>query len=188
MKIMARSDAMGRNGRACKGEGWRDEIGGFRDRATEGVNDMAEGLMIPHECRVVVGDGRKVLVLRNHGSPIAPDLRVEDVFNAPDNPATSEQGTDRPGRAMGVDARRSGMEQSDWHQLAEQRFAKEIAEMLERIRRERDVKSFVLVAPPKILAELRQDISHQVREIVVAEVAKDLTGHPVPDIQRNLTD
>jgi protein required for attachment to host cells len=166
----------------------RNEIGGFRYRETEGVYDMAEGLMIPHECRVVVGDGRKVLVLRNHGSPIAPDLRVEDVFKAPDNPATSEQGTDRPGRAPGVDARRSGMEQSDWHQLAEQRFAKEIAETLERIRRERGVKSFVLVAPPKILAELRQDVSHQVRDIVVAEVAKDLTGHPVPDIQRNLAD
>jgi len=147
---------------------------------------MTEQLMIPHECRVVVGDGRKVLVLCNHGSPIAPDLRVEDVFRAPENPATHEQGTDKPGRAMGVDVRRSGVGQTDWHQLAEQRFAKEIAETLEEIRRERGVKSFILVAPPKILAELRKDISHQVRDLVVAEVAKDLTGHPVPDIQGNL--
>ena len=57
---------------------------------------MTERLMIPHECRVVVGDGRKVLVLCNHGSPLAPDLRVEDVFKAPANPATRDQGTDKP--------------------------------------------------------------------------------------------
>jgi len=149
---------------------------------------MTERLMIPHECRVVVGDGRKVLVLCNHGSPLAPDLRVEDVFKAPANPATRDQGTDKPGRAMGVDGRRSGVGQPDWHEMAEQRFAKEIAETLERIRREREIKAFILVAPPKILAELRQDISHQVRDIVVAEVAKDLTGHPVPDIQQNLAE
>ncbi|HSP24762.1 MAG TPA: host attachment protein [Saliniramus sp.] len=148
---------------------------------------MSEQLMIPHDCRVVVGDGRKVLVLRNHGNPLACDLRVEEVFSAPENPPTHEQGTDRPGRATVNNGRRGGMEQSDWHQLAEQRFAKEVAATLEHMRRERGVDNFIVVAPPKTLAELRQHMTPQTRQVVIAEIAKDLTRHPIDDIQRLLT-
>ncbi len=147
---------------------------------------MSEELMIPHQCRVVVGDGRKVLILCNHGNPLDCDLRVEEVFTAPDNPPTREQGSDRPGRGFGSGGRRSGMEQSDWHELSEQKFAREVADTLEKLRRERNVEALVIVAPPKTLAELRQDMSQQCRQIIVAEVAKDLTRHPVPDIQRHL--
>ena len=53
---------------------------------------------IPHDALVLVGDGRKALFLRNHGDAKFPDLKVEQVF-ADVNPATHEQGTDKPGRS-----------------------------------------------------------------------------------------
>lgn len=147
---------------------------------------MPENLMIPHDCVVVVGDGRKALVLRNHGNPLACDLRVEEVFNAPENPSTAEQGADRPGRAMGFEGRRSGVGQTDWHELSEQSFAKDVARAVEGLVTERAAPAVILVAPPKTLAELRRNISTKTRDIVVAEIAKDLTGHPAPEIQRLL--
>lgn len=147
---------------------------------------MAENLMIPHDCVVVVGDGRKALVLRNHGNPLACDLRIEEVFSAPANPSTADQGADRPGRAMGFDGRRSGVGQTDWHELSEQSFARDVARALEGLVAERETPAVILVAPPRTLAELRRSISDKTREIVMAEIAKDLTGHPAHDIQRLL--
>lgn len=147
---------------------------------------MPENLLIPRDCRVVVGDGRKALVMRNHGAPLACDLRIEEVFNAPRNPSTAEQGADRPGRAIGFDGRRAGMGQSDWHEMAEQSFAREVARAVDRLREAESVPALILVAPPKTLAELRRDLSPRSREIVIAEIAKDLTGHPASEIQRAL--
>ncbi|MCG6122172.1 MAG: host attachment protein [Microvirga sp.] len=147
---------------------------------------MSENLIIPHDGVVVVGDGRKALVLRNWGHPLACDLRVEEVFNAPDNPATAEQGADRPGRAMGFDGRRSGVEQTDWHELSEQSFARDVARAVEGLIGAKRATAIILVAPAKTLAELRRALSSKTREIIVAEIAKDLTGHPVAAIQRLL--
>ena len=89
---------------------------------------------------VVVGDGRRVLFLRNEGTTAEPRLAVETVLEQ-ENPATREQGTDRPGRYAGPReyggphgaAPRSGFDQTDWHQLAEDRFAHDIGDALYRI-------------------------------------------------------
>src|SRR5215468_1631741 len=84
-------------------------------------------LRIPHDAVVFVGDGRKALFLRNTGDAKFPNLRVERTF-VDDNPATHEQGSDKPGRAFSsVDARRSRVEQTDWHELEEKHFARDAA-------------------------------------------------------------
>jgi protein required for attachment to host cells len=79
------------------------------------------------------------------------------------------------------------MEQADWHQLEEQRFAKDIADMLQVLVRERQIEALVIAAPPKVLAELRKSIHHEVEKRVIAEVDKDLTNQPVYEIERVLT-
>ena len=85
-------------------------------------------LRIPHDAYVFVGDGRKALLLRNEGDAQHPNLKTEQVFEH-DNPPTREQGTDKPGRSYAsVGGRRSAMEQADWHELEEQRFAKDVAD------------------------------------------------------------
>ncbi|KQO78290.1 host attachment protein [Methylobacterium sp. Leaf88] len=141
-------------------------------------------LMIPHDGSVVVCDGRKALVLRNEGHPRALDLRMERVFEAPPNPPTREQGTDRPPRVR-LENRRSSIEQTDWHRMAETRFALDVVTALDRID---PLLALVVVAPPRMLAELRRVLPERLRRAIVAEVDKDLTKHPVEEIGRHLAD
>jgi len=140
-------------------------------------------IMIPHDGYVLVGDGRKALILRNEGTALEPRLRVQRVFEAPPNPPTHEQGTERPPRVRFGD-RRSALEQPDWHEIAEHRFAATVAAALDRIVDEG--AALVIAAPPRTLSELRHTLSDRVRAAVIADVDKDLTRHTVDEIQRHL--
>ncbi|WP_347337438.1 host attachment family protein [Bradyrhizobium jicamae] len=139
---------------------------------------------ISHNTLMLIGDGRKALFLRNKGTPQRLHLEVEQVLEQ-ENPATREQGTDRPGRSIqSVGAARSAMEQADWHYLAEERFAGTIAEALYRLAHGNRFDKLVVVAPAKVLGNLRQAFHAEVTERIVAEVAKELTSHPIPEIEK----
>ncbi|HEX4407673.1 MAG TPA: host attachment family protein [Xanthobacteraceae bacterium] len=141
---------------------------------------------IPHNAYVFVGDGRKALILRNDGDAQSPNLKTERVFTD-DNPSTHEQGTDRPGRSFSsVGAGRSSVAQTDWHDLEEHRFARDVASRLERIVRERGVEALVIVAPPRTLADLRKTFHDDVKKKIVAEIDKDLTKLPIDAIGKHL--
>lgn len=141
---------------------------------------------IPHKAYVMVGDGRKALFLRNDGTEIAPRLKAEQVF-LNSNPPTHDQGSDRPGRSFqSVGSRRSALEQTDWHEIEEQRFARTIADILEGLARDRTIPGFIIAAPPRILAELRQSMDASVKARIIAELDKDFTGHPVSEIEKHL--
>ncbi len=141
-------------------------------------------LKIPHNAFVFVGDGRKALFLRNDGDEKFPNLRTEQVI-VDDNPATRDQGADQPGRSFAsVGSRRSSVEQTDWHDLEEHRFAKDVAATLEKVVRDRKVESLVIVAPPRTLADLRHAFHNDVKQRIVAELHKDLTKHPVYEIEK----
>jgi len=143
-------------------------------------------LRIPHNAFVFVGDGSKALVLRNEGDAQILNLKTERVFTDT-NPPTHEQGTDRPGRAFSsVVAGRSSVGQTDWHKLEEHRFAVEVAAMLERIVRERGVEALVVVAPPRALADLRKAFHPDMKRKIIAEIDKDLTKHPIDQIEKHL--
>ena len=53
--------------------------------------------------------------------------------------------------------------------------------------RARKVPALVIVAPPKTLADLRNAFHVDVQARVIAEIHKDLTKHPVSEIERRLT-
>jgi protein required for attachment to host cells len=155
-------------------------------RQTRNGRKIVEKVALPHDVWVLVGDGRKALVLRNHGDATYPDLRPVSVLRDESNPSTASQGTDRPGRSIDhATGRRSGVEQTDWHELGEQRFVQSVAAQLSG--REKDIAALVVVAPPRTLSELRSAFSDGLRKKVVAEVTKDLTHHPVHEIERLLT-
>ena len=146
-------------------------------------------LKIPHDAFVFVGDGRKAIFLRNEGDEKFPNLKTEKVIEDDDNPPTHEQGTDKPGalgKAMGS-GRRSAVEPADWHDLNEHRFARTVAGAIEQVMRERKVPALVIVAPPRTLADLRNALHADVAARVIAEVNKDLTRHPVNEIEKHLT-
>ncbi len=144
-------------------------------------------ISIPHDALIFIGDGRKALFLRNEGDEKFPNLKTERVF-AEENPPTHEQGTDRPGRGheSGGTHRRSSVAQTDWHHLEEHRFVERVASALEDMERKHGMPALVVVAPPRTLADLRQAFHADVKKRIVAEVNKDLTNHPVWEIETHL--
>jgi protein required for attachment to host cells len=87
---------------------------------------MAE-LKIDNGAWVVVCDGAKALVLENAGNRMTPSLTTKEVYEQSD-PKTRELGTDKPGRAISsVGSMRSAVEQTDWHDQAEQKLLATLA-------------------------------------------------------------
>ena len=153
---------------------------------------------IPNGALVVVADGRRMLLLRNDGDPEFPNLQLEGKQEK-HNPATRDQATDQPGRAFSAGGNprggqgqltgsqnRSGYEETDFHQLEEDRFAGETAELLKKRALSGGLDALVIVAPPRTLGELRKHYHKEVEKALIGEVAKDLTGHPVVEIERLL--
>lgn len=141
-------------------------------------------MQVPHNSFVLVADGQKMLFFRNEGDNDYPNLTV-DTKTVQDNPPDREQGTDEPGRRMDSNGlQRSAMSETDFHQLEEDRFAAEAAEMLRHRALHNNFDSLIVVAPPKTLGELRKHYHKEVEKRLIGEIAKDLTGHPVTDIER----
>jgi len=141
---------------------------------------------IPRDALVFVGDGAKALFLRNKGDAELVNLVVERIFEQ-DNPATRDQGTDRPGRSFAsAGTHRSAMEQTDWHQLAEDRFVGEVAERLYKHAHAGRYDKLIVVAPPKVLGNLRKAFHKEVSDRISAEIPKELTSHPLHEIERLL--
>ena len=143
-------------------------------------------VIVRRDSLVLVGDGQKALFLRNRGDASRVHLVVEDIFER-DNPPTREQGTDRPGRSVAsVGTARSAMEEVDWHHLEKERFAEQVAEALYRYAHDNRFEELIVVAPPKVLGNLRKAFHAEVTERIVAEIPKEMTSHPIPEIERHI--
>ncbi|MCE1236839.1 MAG: host attachment family protein [Hyphomicrobiales bacterium] len=132
---------------------------------------------------ILVGDGRRAMVLRNDGLAESPNLHCISSRET-ENPRTRDQGSDAPGRAFAsVGAMRSAVDTTDWHDEAEKRFAASLAADLNAAAHDGRYEHLIVVAPPRILAELRQDLSGEARARLRAEIDKDLTRHTIADIE-----
>jgi len=144
-------------------------------------------MKIDRDAWIVLADGRKALIAQNVGTPLEPKLAVRNVVEAEPNPATHEQGTDRPGRSYDSSgSRRASFSQTDWHEQAEQEFAKRVAGELDNLSRTNAMRRLVLVAAPRSLAQLRLSLSPAVKDRTVSEIDKDLTNHPVAEVEKIL--
>jgi protein required for attachment to host cells len=154
-------------------------------------------MRVPHNSCILVADGRKLLFFRNEGDAEFPNLEVERKREEP-NLMDREIGSDTAGRtfasagsprmgALSAGAHnRSAYEETDFHQLEEDRFAAQAAEMLNARALRDEFEALVVVAPPKTLGELRKHYHKEVEKRLVAEVPKDLTNLPVQEIERVL--
>jgi len=143
-------------------------------------------MKLPHNSAILVADGKKMLFFRNEGDSAFPQLEVERK-EIHENPATRDQKSDAAGSAS-ESARpgRSAYAETDFHQLEEDRFAAEAAEMLKQRALRNEFESLVIVAPPRTLGELRKHYHKEVERRITGEIAKDLTGHPVSEIEKIL--
>jgi protein required for attachment to host cells len=145
-----------------------------------------KNLILKHGLWVVVADGEKALFLKNEGDTKFPDFQVMQEMEQA-NPATREQGAERPGRhSDGPSPHNSAYAETDWHRLGKERFADEIAEWLYRLAHGGSFKELVLIAPPQVLGELRKKLHKEVTDTIRAELPKTLTNQPVWDIEKLL--
>lgn len=137
-------------------------------------------MILQHKTEICVADGRKLLLLVNEGDTKFPDLQVireETQELLPDR----ELSTDRPGRSFqSVGARRSSYEETDFKQLAEDRFAAEVADILKKRALGGKTDRLIIIAPPATLGEMRKHYHKEVADRIIAEIAKEATNLP-PD-------
>ncbi len=143
-------------------------------------------MQVPHNSFVLVTDGEKMLFFRNEGDAEFPKLEVERK-RVQDNPPDRDQKTDAPGTAFAsAGTARSSMEEVDFHQQEEDRFAAETAEFLRKGALANEFETLIIVAPPRTLGELRKHYHKEDETRLTGEIAKDLTGHPIPEIEKIL--
>ena len=141
---------------------------------------------IGHGAWVLIGDGAKALFLVNQGDAAHPALETLRVMEN-DNPPTREQGSDAPGRFPdGRGPHRSAVQNTDWHEIGKQRFAKDIADVLNKAAQANRFSKLVVVAPPKTLGDLRKEFDSEVTDRIIAEIDKDLTNQPPHEIEKHL--
>jgi protein required for attachment to host cells len=142
-------------------------------------------MLIPHGAHVMVVDGARLALFRNKGKDFDPKLELieqeQDV-----TPRTSDIGTDQPGRGFqSVGGHREAYEQTDYHQLLEDKFAAQACIKLEALLAKGEGRA-ILIAAPRVLGEMRKQLNPKTRQRLIAEIDKDYAGRSAADIARML--
>ena len=141
-------------------------------------------MALANQTLVLVADGKKMLFLRNQGDENQIDLRTE-AHDEREDRMDREIKSDAPG-AIGQSAGYSGRvtyEETDFHQLDEDRWAKDAADRLRERALRNDFDKLVIVAPPKVLGVLRKDLHKEVERRLLFTCNKEMTDRPIPDIE-----
>ncbi|NVK16838.1 MAG: host attachment protein [Rhodobacteraceae bacterium] len=143
---------------------------------------------LSHGTYVLVADSEKALFLENTVDGDDPFLQVRRK-DEQDNPPDREQSANRPGRFNdGPSVHRSAVDDTDWHQLAKERFAKDLSDKLYEMAHRGEFEKLVLVAAPEVLGELRKNLHKEVSDRVIGEISKNLTGHEITRIEELVKD
>jgi protein required for attachment to host cells len=138
---------------------------------------------LPHNALVLVADGRKMLLFRNHGDESQIDLRTE-AHDAREDRKDREIKSDAPGTVkQSFGSGHSTYEEPDFHQQEEDRWIKDAADELRTRVLRNDFDALAIVAPPKALGVLKKALHKEVERRIVCTVDKEMTGRPVPDIE-----
>ncbi len=121
---------------------------------------------------VAVADGEKLNLFRNTGDETNPKLTA---LPPPDVRSANK------GSSAGHE---SSSANPDHNQVNEDGFAAGIAELLNREVMDGKITGLVIIAAPRTLGELRKHYHKTLSAKLVGEIAKDLTGHTVHDIEK----
>ncbi len=136
---------------------------------------------------VLIADGSRARLFVNEGvgKGLKPALNQEFIGT---NLPGREISSDRPGRSFdSAGVGRHAMEPpTDPRRYEAQAFSRGIAEILEAARKQGSFDRLVVVAPPKALGDLRAEFSGKLRDLVTAELNKDLTKIPVHELADHL--
>jgi len=132
-------------------------------------------MLLPTDAYVAVVDGEKLNLYRNAGDESTVKLI-----------AMSVPGVDRDNKGSGARHHSSAANPDD-SQQDEDGFAAGVAEMLNTQVLAGNIDALIVIAAPRTLGELRKHYHKALSAKLVGEVAKDLTGHALYDIEKAVT-
>lgn len=137
---------------------------------------------------ILVTDSEKALLLENITDAQDPHFEMRRKEEQ-ENPSDREQSANRPGRKQdtGV-SQRSALDETDWHELAKERFADDIADLLYERAHRGKLGPVIIVASPQLLGDLRPKLHKEVQDLIQGEIPKTLTNHPITEIERIVKD
>jgi protein required for attachment to host cells len=142
--------------------------------------------MKPIRTYILIADGARAHLLLSEGRG-KPLTEVPDSDIRVDLKADHDLTTDRPGRVHeSANVARHAIEREDLQRKEKERFVQSLAEGLDRRLANREYERLVIAAAPETLGIIRSALSDKVRAAILAEVAKDLTKIPNPQIRSHL--
>ena len=134
---------------------------------------------------VIADGGRARFVERDEGGA----FRTLSSFVSTElHKSAHELGRDRPTRVKeSTSPARSAVEQRrDLHEAVKEDFIRTVADTLAAELKDSKFDELVLVAPPGVIAELKDSLSKSTAKAVVKELHKDLTKVPDHELTRHL--
>ena len=129
-------------------------------------------MILPTDTYVAVADGEKLHLFRNTGTESEMKLT-----------AASEQDVETVSGAGGSTSSSANPDDSS---VEEAGFATGIVDILNKRVLANKFSKIVIIAAPKTLGEMRKHYHKKLEEALVGEIAKDLTGHSIADIEKSI--
>jgi protein required for attachment to host cells len=129
-------------------------------------------MILPTDTIVAVADGEKLNLFRNTGTETELSLAVAPVEEV--EPASGSTGNN------------NSSANPDQSQANENGFASGIVDMLNTQVLTNKFSDIVIIAAPKTLGEMRKHYHKKLEQALVGEIAKDLTGHSLADIEKTI--
>jgi protein required for attachment to host cells len=129
-------------------------------------------MILPTDTIVAVADGEKLNLFRNTGTETELSLT-----------AAAEEHVEA---ASGSGGHNSSSANPDQSQADEDSFASGIVGMLNAQVLTNKFSDIVIIAAPKTLGEMRKHYHKKLEQALVGEIAKDLTGHSLADIEKTI--
>lgn len=130
-------------------------------------------MMLPKGTVIAVADGEKINLFRNGGDEAGLKL-----VEMPHDAISADAGT-----SMG---RQASAANPDHGQAGEDQFSAGIVQHLNQQALSGKVENVVIVAAPRALGEMRKHYHKALSAILLGEIAKDLTGHSMAEVEKAL--
>ena len=141
--------------------------------------------MKPIKTWIVLADAQTVRIAINDGTGKGVYGRGTQGLDAP---AVTEL-SDAPGMTnAAVGPNRGGISDPDLKGQAAQAFAADIVSYLQAALAKGDYHRLILIAPATMLGHLRQALTPALRDVLHADIPKDLTHLPLDELPRHLAD
>jgi protein required for attachment to host cells len=119
---------------------------------------------------IAVADGEKLNLFRNSGDEANMKLTVADHSQVDDE-------------VQGSGSRQNSSGNPDQSQASEDGFSAGIVELLNKSVLGGEVEGLVVIAAPRALGEMRKHYHKALSAKLLREIAKDLTGHSITDVE-----